>query len=141
LTPEHFIERISQMAAERGISVAELIREALEERLLVRFALYGAGKQSAISYQLSAISHQLSEAATERFVVPRAPWPRERELCQATIKAVWPLRPCALTRLGAVGATCHLRIESTPRRAANTLFELNSDPPVDGSQHVWAGQA
>jgi metal-responsive CopG/Arc/MetJ family transcriptional regulator len=33
VTPEHLIRRLRQMAAERGTSMAELIREALEEKV------------------------------------------------------------------------------------------------------------
>jgi hypothetical protein len=32
VTPEHVLKRLRQMAAERGTSMAELIREALEEK-------------------------------------------------------------------------------------------------------------
>ena len=61
------------------------------------------------------------------------------EVCQATIEAVGALRPCALTHLGVERrAICGASLR--PRRAANTLFELNSDPAVEGAPHV-AGQA
>lgn len=33
VTPDHLIKRLRQMAAERGTSMAELIREALEDKL------------------------------------------------------------------------------------------------------------
>jgi metal-responsive CopG/Arc/MetJ family transcriptional regulator len=33
VTPEHLLKRLRQMAAERGTSMAELIREALEEKV------------------------------------------------------------------------------------------------------------
>jgi metal-responsive CopG/Arc/MetJ family transcriptional regulator len=33
VTPEHLIKRLRQMAADRGTSMAELIREALEEKV------------------------------------------------------------------------------------------------------------
>jgi hypothetical protein len=33
VTPEHLLARLRQMAAERGTSMAELIREALEEKV------------------------------------------------------------------------------------------------------------
>ena len=33
VTPEHLIKRLRQMAAERGTSMAELIREALEDKV------------------------------------------------------------------------------------------------------------
>jgi hypothetical protein len=33
VTPEHLVKRLRQMAAERGTSMAELIREALEEKV------------------------------------------------------------------------------------------------------------
>jgi plasmid stability protein len=33
VTPEHLIKRLRQMAAERGTSMAELIREALEAKV------------------------------------------------------------------------------------------------------------
>jgi metal-responsive CopG/Arc/MetJ family transcriptional regulator len=33
VTPDHLIKRLRQMAAERGTSMAELIREALEEKV------------------------------------------------------------------------------------------------------------
>jgi predicted DNA-binding ribbon-helix-helix protein len=33
VTPEHLIKRLRQIAAERGTSMAELIREALEEKV------------------------------------------------------------------------------------------------------------
>jgi metal-responsive CopG/Arc/MetJ family transcriptional regulator len=33
VTPEHLLKRLRQLAAERGTSMAELIREALEEKV------------------------------------------------------------------------------------------------------------
>jgi metal-responsive CopG/Arc/MetJ family transcriptional regulator len=33
VTPEHLLKRLRQMAAERGTSMAEVIREALEEKV------------------------------------------------------------------------------------------------------------
>jgi hypothetical protein len=50
------------------------------------------------------------------------------ELAQATIGTVGPLRPRALTRLGACGAACHLRSESTlpPRGQYALLAQLRS---------------
>ena len=33
VTPEHLLKRLRQMAAERGTSMAELIREALEDKV------------------------------------------------------------------------------------------------------------
>jgi len=33
VTPEHLLKRLRQMAADRGTSMAELIREALEEKV------------------------------------------------------------------------------------------------------------
>jgi hypothetical protein len=33
VTPEHLLERLRQMAAERGTSMAQLIREALEDKV------------------------------------------------------------------------------------------------------------
>jgi hypothetical protein len=33
VTPEHLLKRLRQMAAERGTSMAEIIREALQEKV------------------------------------------------------------------------------------------------------------
>jgi hypothetical protein len=50
VTPEHLLKRLRQMAAERGTSMADLIREALEEKV-------GSGRPRPRSLGLGASGH------------------------------------------------------------------------------------
>jgi hypothetical protein len=65
VTPEHLIKRLRQMAAERGTSMAELIREAIEEKV-------AASRPRPRSLGLGASSH----ADTARRAGDERPRPR-----------------------------------------------------------------
>jgi hypothetical protein len=66
VTPEHLLKRLRQMAAERGTSIAELIREALEEKL-------DSGRPRPRSLGLGASGHpDTAERASEERPKPRS---------------------------------------------------------------------
>lgn len=65
-TPDHLIKRLRQMAAERGTSMAELIREALEDKV-------GANRPRPRSLGLGASGHaDTAQRATNERPQPRS---------------------------------------------------------------------